>query len=141
MTSSLMWPWVHSRFSTNTFPAWRRAHPFRHICHNGEINTLKGNVNFARAREGLMKSELLGPELEQCFPLMELDQNGQRNLRQLLGSAHNFRKDTARSRCHDDATCMGELPLHGAQASGLLQIPSSDHGTLGWPRTRMLHRW
>jgi len=65
---------VHSRFSTNTFPAWRRAHPFRHICHNGEINTLKGNVNFARAREGLMKSELLGPELEQCFPLMELDQ-------------------------------------------------------------------
>eukprot|EP00439_Symbiodinium_sp_Y106_P016576 s7097_g2.t1 len=65
---------VHSRFSTNTFPAWRRAHPFRHICHNGEINTLKGNVNFARAREGLMKSELLGPQLEQCFPLMELDQ-------------------------------------------------------------------
>ncbi|CAJ1373522.1 unnamed protein product, partial [Effrenium voratum] len=65
---------VHSRFSTNTFPAWRRAHPFRHICHNGEINTLKGNVNFARAREGLMSSELLGAELEQCFPLMEMDQ-------------------------------------------------------------------
>eukprot|EP00931_Biecheleriopsis_adriatica_P035288 TRINITY_DN2030_c0_g1_i3.p1 TRINITY_DN2030_c0_g1~~TRINITY_DN2030_c0_g1_i3.p1 ORF type:complete len:2151 (-),score=484.82 TRINITY_DN2030_c0_g1_i3:46-6498(-) len=65
---------VHSRFSTNTFPAWRRAHPFRQICHNGEINTVKGNVNAARAREGLMSSELLGAQLQDCFPLIELDQ-------------------------------------------------------------------
>jgi len=65
---------VHSRFSTNTFPAWRRAHPFRYICHNGEINTLRGNVNAMRSREGLMKSDLFGPELQECFPLMEFDQ-------------------------------------------------------------------
>mmetsp|Transcript_14150 Transcript_14150/g.33363 ORF Transcript_14150/g.33363 Transcript_14150/m.33363 type:complete len:2131 (+) Transcript_14150:101-6493(+) len=65
---------VHSRFSTNTFPAWRRAHPFRLLCHNGEINTLRGNVNAMRSREGLMKSDVLGPELKQCFPLIEEDQ-------------------------------------------------------------------
>jgi len=65
---------VHSRFSTNTFPAWRRAHPFRYLCHNGEINTLKGNVNAMRSREGLMRSEVMGPELSQCFPIIESDQ-------------------------------------------------------------------
>mmetsp|Transcript_49861 Transcript_49861/g.116524 ORF Transcript_49861/g.116524 Transcript_49861/m.116524 type:complete len:2132 (-) Transcript_49861:321-6716(-) len=65
---------VHSRFSTNTFPAWRRAHPFRLLCHNGEINTLRGNVNAMRSREGLMRSDVLGPELKECFPLIEEDQ-------------------------------------------------------------------
>jgi len=47
---------VHQRFSTNTFPEWPLAHPFRLIAHNGEINTVKGNVNWMRAREGVMKS-------------------------------------------------------------------------------------
>mmetsp|Transcript_62362 Transcript_62362/g.174232 ORF Transcript_62362/g.174232 Transcript_62362/m.174232 type:complete len:2159 (-) Transcript_62362:60-6536(-) len=65
---------VHSRFSTNTFPSWRRAHPFRYICHNGEINTLRGNINAMRSREGIMRSDLLGPQLQECFPLVELDQ-------------------------------------------------------------------
>jgi len=65
---------VHSRFSTNTFPAWRRAHPFRYLCHNGEINTLRGNVNAMRSREGFMKSDFVGPELQDCFPLIEYDQ-------------------------------------------------------------------
>ena len=48
---------VHSRFSTNTFPTWPLAHPYRYICHNGEINTLKGNVNWMRARQGRLNSE------------------------------------------------------------------------------------
>jgi glutamate synthase (NADPH/NADH) large chain/glutamate synthase (ferredoxin) len=51
---------VHSRFSTNTFPTWPLAHPYRYICHNGEINTLKGNVNWMRARQGRLNSELFG---------------------------------------------------------------------------------
>eukprot|EP00428_Durinskia_dybowskii_P045599 CAMPEP_0170342818 /NCGR_PEP_ID=MMETSP0116_2-20130129/72577_1 /TAXON_ID=400756 /ORGANISM="Durinskia baltica, Strain CSIRO CS-38" /LENGTH=754 /DNA_ID=CAMNT_0010596457 /DNA_START=58 /DNA_END=2318 /DNA_ORIENTATION=- len=65
---------VHSRFSTNTFPSWRRAHPFRYLCHNGEINTLRGNINAMRSREGIMSSVMLGPQLKECFPLVELDQ-------------------------------------------------------------------
>ena len=61
---------VHQRFSTNTFPSWRLAHPYRMICHNGEINTLRGNINWMAARRHLMKSELLGEDLEKLWPLI-----------------------------------------------------------------------
>src|SRR5256885_715698 len=54
---------VHQRFSTNTFPSWPLAHPYRYIAHNGEINTLRGNINWMRAREGLLRSELLCDDL------------------------------------------------------------------------------
>ncbi|KAL8296877.1 hypothetical protein RB600_002073 [Gaeumannomyces tritici] len=62
---------VHSRFSTNTFPSWDRAQPLRWAAHNGEINTLRGNKNWMRAREGVMQSEIFGDELEQLYPVVE----------------------------------------------------------------------
>ncbi|MBI4123891.1 MAG: glutamate synthase subunit alpha, partial [Betaproteobacteria bacterium] len=61
---------VHQRFSTNTFPSWDLAHPFRLICHNGEINTLRGNVNWIRARQGAISSPILGKDLEKIWPLI-----------------------------------------------------------------------
>ena len=61
---------VHQRFSTNTFPEWPLAHPYRMIAHNGEINTVKGNFNWMRAREGVMKSHVLGDDLAKLFPLI-----------------------------------------------------------------------
>ncbi|MFK7788935.1 MAG: glutamate synthase large subunit, partial [Phycisphaeraceae bacterium] len=61
---------VHSRFSTNTFPSWDRAQPCRMMSHNGEINTVKGNKNWAAAREGLMKSDVFGDELKDLFPIV-----------------------------------------------------------------------
>src|SRR5713101_6796932 len=61
---------VHSRFSTNTFPSWRLAHPYRFLCHNGEINTLRGNVNWMAARRQAMTSELLGADLAKMVPLI-----------------------------------------------------------------------
>jgi glutamate synthase (NADPH/NADH) large chain len=61
---------VHQRFSTNTFPEWPLAHPYRLIAHNGEINTVKGNFNWTRAREGVMKSAVLGDDLNKLFPLI-----------------------------------------------------------------------
>ena len=64
---------VHSRFSTNTFPSWDRAQPNRFMSHNGEINTLRGNINWMRAREGVMQSDLFGEELTKVFPVMEPD--------------------------------------------------------------------
>lgn len=65
---------VHARFSTNTFPSWDRAHPLRYVAHNGEINTLKGNVNLMRAREGKMKSNTFGNEnLTKLYPVVEAD--------------------------------------------------------------------
>ncbi|MDQ7989076.1 MAG: glutamate synthase-related protein [Candidatus Dactylopiibacterium sp.] len=60
---------VHQRFSTNTFPEWRLAHPYRMVAHNGEINTVKGNFNWMRAREGVMKSAVLGEDLRKLFPI------------------------------------------------------------------------
>ena len=60
---------VHSRFSTNTFPQWSLAQPFRSICHNGEINTLRGNVNWMRARQGHFASDEFGDDLDKIFPL------------------------------------------------------------------------
>ena len=63
---------VHSRFSTNTFPSWPLAHPYRFIAHNGEINTVKGNRNWMRARESLLASELIPGNLDRLFPIVEM---------------------------------------------------------------------
>lgn len=60
---------VHQRFSTNTFPAWKLAHPFRYVAHNGEINTVRGNANWMKARESLCESELFGDDLKKLFPI------------------------------------------------------------------------
>jgi glutamate synthase domain-containing protein 2/glutamate synthase domain-containing protein 1/glutamate synthase domain-containing protein 3 len=62
---------VHSRFSTNTFPSWELAHPYRLICHNGEINTLRGNVNWMRARESQLLSEHFGDDLQKLLPVAD----------------------------------------------------------------------
>ena len=66
---------VHSRFSTNTFPSWPLAHPYRYCAHNGEINTLRGNINWMRAREVLCRSDLFGDDLQKLFPLMREGQS------------------------------------------------------------------
>jgi glutamate synthase domain-containing protein 2/glutamate synthase domain-containing protein 1/glutamate synthase domain-containing protein 3 len=60
---------VHQRFSTNTFPTWHLAHPFRYICHNGEINTLRGNVAWMEARQSVLKSPLFGDDIKKLFPI------------------------------------------------------------------------
>jgi len=65
---------VHSRFSTNTFPSWARSHPYRYIAHNGEINTLRGNINWMHARESLFETELFGDDVKKILPIV--DPNG-----------------------------------------------------------------
>lgn len=64
---------IHSRFSTNTFPSWDRAQPMRYMSHNGEINTLRGNMNWMKAREGTLRSDLFADDLQRLFPLCEAD--------------------------------------------------------------------
>jgi len=64
---------VHSRFSTNTFPSWDRAHPYRYIAHNGEINTLRGNVNWMFTRQALCQSDLFGDDLKKILPIVRMD--------------------------------------------------------------------
>ena len=64
---------VHSRFSTNTFPTWERAHPYRYVAHNGEINTLRGNINWMHARQSLFASDLFGDDLKKLMPVINED--------------------------------------------------------------------
>ena len=64
---------VHSRFSTNTFPSWDRSQPFRYLCHNGEINTLRGNQNWMHARQAMIASELFGEDIEKIKPILRED--------------------------------------------------------------------
>ncbi len=66
---------VHQRFSTNTFPEWPLAHPYRYVAHNGEINTVKGNYNWMKAREGVMSSPVLGDDLKKLYPISFPDQS------------------------------------------------------------------
>ena len=75
---------VHSRFSTNTFPSWDRAQPNRYMCHNGEINTLKGNVNLISARQGVAYSDLFGDKLKDLFPIAEPDSSDSGNFDNIL---------------------------------------------------------
>jgi glutamate synthase domain-containing protein 2/glutamate synthase domain-containing protein 1/glutamate synthase domain-containing protein 3 len=62
---------VHQRFSTNTFPSWQLAHPFRYVAHNGEINTLKGNINWMYARQSVLASELFGDDIKKLLPIIQ----------------------------------------------------------------------
>ncbi|MEP6858695.1 MAG: glutamate synthase central domain-containing protein, partial [Gemmatimonadales bacterium] len=75
---------VHSRFSTNTFPSWRLAHPYRFLCHNGEINTLRGNLNWMRVRESLMSSSRFGGRLASLLPVCGEDQSDSASLDNVL---------------------------------------------------------
>jgi glutamate synthase (NADPH) large chain len=79
---------VHSRFSTNTFPSWPRAHPNRFMAHNGEINTIRGNKNWMAAREALLRSDLIPGDLRRVFPVCSPDASDSANLDEVLELLH-----------------------------------------------------
>ncbi|HVT34154.1 MAG TPA: glutamate synthase-related protein [Nevskiaceae bacterium] len=113
---------VHQRFSTNTFPEWPLAHPYRLIAHNGEINTVKGNFNWMRAREGVMKSPELGDDLKKLFPLI-----------------YEGQSDTA---CFDNALellVMAGYPI--AQAMMMMVPEAWENHTLMEPQRRAFYEY
>ena len=79
---------VHSRFSTNTFPSWPLAHPYRYLAHNGEINTLRGNRNWMRAREALLASDVIPGDLERLFPICNPDGSDSATFDEVLELLH-----------------------------------------------------
>ncbi|MBA0125737.1 glutamate synthase large subunit [Haloechinothrix sp. YIM 98757] len=79
---------VHSRFSTNTFPSWPLAHPYRFVAHNGEINTLRGNKNWMNARESMLRSELIPGELERIYPIITPDASDSATFDEVLELLH-----------------------------------------------------
>ena len=89
---------VHSRFSTNTFPSWELAHPYRVICHNGEINTVMGNINWMRARESELRSELFGDDLAKILPVVSARQLRLGDVRQRARAADARRAARCRTR-------------------------------------------
>ena len=91
---------VHQRYSTNTFPTWDLAHPFRYLAHNGEINTLRGNVNWMHARESMFASEKYGADLKKICPgLHRPARSDSADLRQRAGAAGAHRPLAARRPC------------------------------------------
>ncbi|MBW2243998.1 MAG: glutamate synthase large subunit [Deltaproteobacteria bacterium] len=87
---------VHQRYSTNTFPTWDLAQPFRYLAHNGEINTLRGNANWMHAREGTLRSDLLGEDLKKVFPVMTAGASDSAQ----FDNALEFLHMTGRDLCH-----------------------------------------
>ncbi|MBX3287391.1 MAG: hypothetical protein KF703_18735 [Actinobacteria bacterium] len=79
---------VHSRFSTNTFPSWPLAHPYRYLAHNGEINTVKGNRNWMRAREALLRSDLFPGDIDRLFPICTPDASDTASFDEVLELLH-----------------------------------------------------
>jgi glutamate synthase (NADPH) large chain len=79
---------VHSRFSTNTFPSWPLAHPYRYVAHNGEINTVKGNRNWMRAREALLESDVIPGDLKRLFPIVTPDASDSASFDEVLELLH-----------------------------------------------------
>ena len=106
----------HSRFSTNTFPSWRLAHPYRMISHNGEINTLRGNINWMRAREALFESPLFGKDLEKIMPV--IDERG---------------SDTA---CFDNALEMLMMTGRPIEQAVMMMIPEPWDGHESMPQEK-----
>ena len=130
---------VHSRFSTNTFPSWTLAHPYRMIAHNGEINTLRGNANWMRARESQLASELFGDDLKRIIPVVRTAARI-RPPRQRARAARAERPlDPARD---DDDDPRGLPHPQGSRRrrQGLLRLPFVPDGALGRPGRGGVHR-
>ena len=132
---------VHQRFSTNTFPSWRLAHPYRLIAHNGEINTVRGNVNWMNARRQTMESALLGPDLDKMWPLIPHGQSDtaclDNALELLLAGGYSLAH--AMMMLMPEAWAKNELMDSARRA--FYRIPCRLDGAVGWAGSRGIHRW
>ncbi|MFD1052594.1 glutamate synthase subunit alpha, partial [Kibdelosporangium lantanae] len=92
---------VHSRFSTNTFPSWPLAHPYRYVAHNGEINTLRGNVNWMDTRESMLVSDLIPGDLERILPVVTRGASDSASFDEVLELLHLGGRSLPQSRSFD----------------------------------------
>ena len=131
---------VHQRFSTNTFPTWDLAHPFRLIAHNGEINTLRGNVNWIRARQGAISSPILKRDLDKVWPLIYDGQSDSAS----FDNAFELLVMSGYSIAHAMMMMIPEAwenhHAHGREPPRVLRVPRGDDGAVGRPGVDRLHR-
>ena len=130
---------VHSRFSTNTFPSWPLAHPYRFVAHNGEINTVQGNENWMRAREAMLRQPAPRPA-RAGVPDLHAGRVRHRPLRRGARAAPPRRAPAAPRRADDDPAGVGERHHDGPGAAGVLPLPRRADGAVGRPGQRGLHR-
>ena len=130
---------VHQRFSTNTFPTWSRSHPYRMVAHNGEINTLRGNVNWMAARQASVDSELFGADITKLWPVSYEGTVGHRLFRQRARVSPAGRLLAAAR--DDDAHPRGLVrqSADGREPARLLRISCGVDGALGRSGRRLLH--
>ena len=98
---------MHQRFSTNTFPSWPLAHPYRYVAHNGEINTLRGNINWMHAREAMCESDLLGDDLKKILPVIREGGSDTATFDNVLEFLVMTGPLAAARRAHDDSRAVG----------------------------------
>jgi glutamate synthase domain-containing protein 1 len=108
---------VHQRFSTNTFPTWPLAHPYRMIAHNGEINTVKGNYNWMRAREGVMRRPVLGDDLKKLYPIVYEGQSDTATFDNCARTAGDGRLPAGARDDDDDPRGLGAAHADGRSAA------------------------
>ena len=132
---------VHQRFSTNTFPTWQLAHPYRVIAHNGEINTLRGNINWMRAREALLASPLFGEgDLQQLLPVIREGGSDTATFDNVLEFLIMSGPLAAARDADDDPRAVAEPRVDGSGAARLLRVPLVADGAVGRPGVDRVHR-
>ena len=130
---------VHSRFSTNTFPSWELAHPYRMIAHNGEINTVRGNINWMRARESQLASELFGDDLEKVLPVVQSGGSDSATLDNVLELLVLGGRSLPARDHDDDSRGDGRARRPAARAARVLRLPPVPDGSVGRPGRGLVH--
>ncbi len=131
---------VHSRFSTNTFPSWPLAHPYRYLCHNGEINTLAGNRNWMRAREALLETSLIDGDLSRIYPICTPGASDSASFDEVLELLHLGGRSLPHAVLMMIPEAWENHTTMDRAAARLLPLPRVAHGAVGRPGRRLLHR-
>ena len=131
---------VHSRFSTNTFPSWDRAHPYRYISHNGEINTLRGNVNWIFARQSTFKSSVFGDDLQKVLPAVDVDGSDTQIFDNVLELLHLSGRSLAHVMMMMVPEPWGRNTGDERRAPRVLRVPLVPDGALGRAGVARVHR-
>jgi glutamate synthase domain-containing protein 1 len=125
---------VHQRYSTNTFPTWDLAQPFRFLCHNGEINTLRGNVNWLTARQALFQSDLFGDDMRKLFPIATPGASDSAILDNAIELLYHAGRSLPHAVIHADPGGLAEPPDHERREAGFLPVPRLPVRAVGRPR-------
>ena len=131
---------VHQRFSTNTFPSWPLAHPYRLVAHNGEINTLRGNINWMRAREGLLQSDLFGDDLQKLLPIIREGGSDTATFDNVLELLVMAGRSLPHAMLMMIPGAMEQSRVHEPGAQGVLPLPRVADGAVGRSRLDRVHR-